>query len=169
MNYAEEQSIPGLLLLIDFEKAFDSLSWNYLFKTLDFLNFGDSFKRWVSVFYNDIKSSVITNGFLTDFFKVERGCRQGDPLSPYIFIICAEILTKRIQNNKNIKGISINGTEHILSQFADDTSIILDGSEQSLKSTLDELSLFANMSGLRVNFEKTHVIWIGSKNIVPWQ
>ena len=60
---------------------------------------------------------------------IQRGCRQGDPLSPYILILCAEILSIKIRNNKNIKGITINEDEYKLSQFADDTSLLLDGSE----------------------------------------
>ena len=163
MHYTEEKNIPALLLFIDFEKAFDSLSWRFMFETLDFFNFGESFKRWIALFYNGIQSSVLQNGFLSDFFDIGRGCRQGDPLSPYIFILCAEILTLKIKSNKKIKGISINGVMHVLSQFADDTSIILDGTPDSLTSTLDELSNFEKLSGLKVNFDKTHVIWIGKE------
>ena len=100
-------------------------------------------------------------GNLSDFFNISRGCRQGDSLSPYIFILCAEILAIRLRNNKNIKGINIGETEFKVSQFADDTSVFLDGSDNSLNETLNELSWYANISGLNVNFEKTQVIWIG--------
>ena len=92
-----------------------------------------------------------------------RGCRQGDSLSPYIFILCVEILAIRIRNNKKIKGININNTEFKLSQFADDTTVLLDGSSLSLNETLEELSFFASISGLNVNFDKTQVVWIGAK------
>ena len=67
----------------------------------------------------------------------------------------------RIRNNKNIKGINIKDTEFKISQFADDTSVFLDGSDISINETLTELSWFANISGLNVNFEKTQIIWIG--------
>ena len=59
-------------------------------------------------------------------------CRQGDPISVYIFILCAEILNIKLKNNKNIKGIHINSKEYIISQFADDTTLFLDGSDKSL-------------------------------------
>ena len=62
-----------------------------------------------------------------------RGCRQGDPISTYLFVICAEILAAKIRSNKNIKGIKINNTEIKLSQYADDTSAYLDGSQTSLE------------------------------------
>ena len=66
-----------------------------------------------------------------------------------------------IRNNKNINGIIINNKEHKLSQYADDTSFILDGSSKSLNSTLDVLFEYSKFSGLKVNFEKTHAVWIG--------
>ena len=92
-----------------------------------------------------------------------RGCRQGDSISTYLFVLCAEILAAKIRSNKNIKGIKINNTEIKLSQYADDTSAYLDGSQTSLEETLNELDIFANISGLKTNFDKTQVVWIGSK------
>ena len=59
MKFTEEQKIPGLIMLIDFEKAFDSLSWNFLHKCLKYLNFGESIRQWIKVFYKDISSAVI--------------------------------------------------------------------------------------------------------------
>ena len=68
-----------------------------------------------------------------------------------------------IRNNKDIKGIVIEGEEYKLSQYADDTSIISDGSPQSIDGILRELDFFADISGLKINFSKTNMIWIGSK------
>ena len=118
------------------EKAFDSISWKFIEKVLNFLNFGESIKKWLKVFYNDISASVVQCGYLSEFFIVQRGCRQGDPLSPYIFLLCAEILTRMFKSNKDIKGIKIADTEYTLSQFADDTTVMLDGSEKSLNESL---------------------------------
>lgn len=163
MNYTEEENIPGLLLIIDFEKAFDSISWRFIFQVLKYFNFSESIIRWISVFYENISSAVIQSGFLSDFFPVQRGCRQGDPLSPYIFILCAEVLSLMIKSNKDIKGININGMDYNLTQFADDTTIFLDGTEKSLQETMDTLSLFAHLSGLKINTSKTKAVWIGAK------
>ena len=169
MQYTEEQHIPGLLLLIDFEKAFDSLSWRFIDKVLDYFNFDPSIRKWVSTFYKNSCSAVTQCGFLSAFFMLGCGCRQGDPISTYLFVLCAEILAAKIRSNKNIKGIKINNTEIKLSQYADDTSAYLDGSQTSLEETLNELDIFANISGLKTNFDKTQVVWIGSKNIAHTQ
>ena len=121
MKFTDEKNIPGLLLLIDFEKAFYSLSWNFLHKALEHLNFGDSIRKWVKVCYKNISSAVSVSGHLSSFFNIERGCHQGDPLSPYLFVICAEFLATKIRKNKIIKGININNIEFKISQYADET------------------------------------------------
>lgn len=163
MHYVEENDIPGILLLVDFEKAFDTISWKFIDKALSFFNFGPSIKKWISVFQSNTLSAVIQAGCLSNFFKLERGCRQGDPISPYLFLICAEILSIKIKNNKNIKGIKINKTEYLISQYADDTVLILDGSENSLNEAIKELNMFYALSGLKINLSKTQATWIGSK------
>ena len=122
MNFTDETNIPGLLLIIDFEKAFDTISWTFIQRVLSFFDFGESIKHWVSLFYNDITSAIIQSGFLSEFFHMFRGCRQGDPLSPYVFLLCAEILSLMLKKNKDMKGIKIGETEYRLSQFADDTN-----------------------------------------------
>ena len=109
---------------------------------LKFFNFGESIQKWVKTFYNNIKSAVNQGGNLSEFFRIERGCRQGDPLSPYLFILCAEIMAIKIRENPKIKGIKVLHSEHEISQFADNTSVILDGSEESLNETLLELEWF---------------------------
>ena len=121
------------------------------------------------LFIKNSCSAVTQCGFLSAFFILGRGCRQGDPISTYLFVLCAEILAAKIRSNKNIKGIKINNTEIKLSQYADDTSAYLDGSQTSLEETLNELDIFANISGLKTNFDKTQVVWIGSKNIAHTQ
>ena len=63
----------------------------------------------------------------------------------YLFIICAEFLSTMIKNNKKIRGITVNDTEFKISQFADDTSVFLDGSDESLNNTLEELDKFAKI------------------------
>lgn len=93
-------------------------------------------------------------GLYQSFFHLQRGCRQGDPISPYIFILCVEVLGLMIRKNDNIRGIRINDSETKLSQYADDTQIFLDGSENPLRTTLTTVQKIYLMSGLQINVEK---------------
>ena len=117
----------------------------------------------VKTFQKNAVSCVSQAGILSNFFRLERGCRQGDPISPYIFLLCAEILAIKIKNNTNIKGIEINNNTYVISQYADDTVIILDGTENSLRALVKELEEFYTMSGLKINKSKTQLVWIGEK------
>ena len=132
----KQQNIPGLLLSIDFQQAFDSVSWKFISKTLDYFNFGPSIKKWIKLFQNGAESCILQNGFLSEFFYLQRGCRQGDPISPYLFILCAEVLSLMMRKEIAIKGIDRNDKTFLLSQYADDTQIFLNGSETSLLATL---------------------------------
>ena len=97
--------MSGLLLFVDFEKAFDSLEWDFLFKALKVFNFGPNFIRWISVLYSDVQSVVMNGGFLTNYFSISKGVRQGCPLIPYLFILAVEILALKIRQDANCRDI----------------------------------------------------------------
>ncbi len=162
LNYTENHQIPGMLLLIDFEKAFDTVSHSFILETLKAFNFGTDICRWFETLYKNASSSVIINGNISRPFQIQRSCRQGDPLAPYIFVLCAEILASMIREDTNIKGISINDMNFKITQYADDTTLILDGTEDSLKYAFETLHRFREMSGLKINIDKTVAVWIGS-------
>ena len=122
IQQTELQKIPGILLLLDFQKAFDTLEWPFIQNTLNLFNFGNGIKKWISTFYTNSESSVLNNGFCTNYFKLSRGVRQGCPLSPYLFILAADVLATKIRQDKTVRGITIFGTESKISQIADDTS-----------------------------------------------
>ena len=169
IDYVNKQNIPGMLLNCDFEKAFDSIDWGFMFKVLEAFGFGEGFIRWIRTFYNGIRSTVVVNGQTSPWFPIQRGCRQGDPISPYLFILCVEILAIMIRENKDIKGIIINGIEHKITQYADDTEFSLDGEKKSFESCIEVLDTFGNKSGLLLNPGKTSVIWLGSRKNSPVQ
>ena len=90
--------------------------------------------------------------------------RQRDPISAYLFILCAQTMFLLIANDNNLKGISVNSNKLKITQFADDAILILDGSKSTLLATLKVLELFSNISGLKVNMDKTKLVWIGKKH-----
>ena len=148
MNYTEKHNLPEMLVLIDFKKTFDSISWTFIYKTLKFFGFGKLFISLIKLFNTDIKATIIQCGFLSKCINIECGCHQGDLISPYLFIIAAQVLTILILNNQRIKGIFCSSTEIKLSQFADDTVLILDGTSQSLQAALNVLQVFGSLAGL---------------------
>ena len=166
MSYTENFNIPGMLVLIDFQKAFDSISWNFTYKTLSFLGFTENFLKWIILFNTEIKAMILQSGYLSDPIDIGRGCRQGDPISAYLFILAAQILTLLIKGNNDVKGILIDTLEFKISHFADDTTLILDGTIKSLEHALNILEVFGSISGLRVNTDKTQIVWIGKKSVV---
>ena len=111
IDYTNAEKIPGLLLFVDFEKAFDSIEWSFIEKTLKYYNFGTFLVTWVIVFYTDISRCVLNNGWSSEFFNLGRGVRQGCPLSPYLFILCAEILGNTVRKYNEVLGIKIFHTE----------------------------------------------------------
>ena len=161
MGYTKEKELSGILVAIDFEKAFDTLNINFLIRTLHKFNFGPSFIQWIRTLYKNISSWVVNNGFTKGPFTLSRGVRQGDPLSPYIFIIVSETLAIKIRNDDSIQGFSIAGETTELSLFADDMTCFLHNKE-SRTSLFTILESFGSCSGLRVNHDKTEIIVLSS-------
>ena len=154
MEYTKVHNIPGILISLDFKKAFDSLEWGNIMNTLDGFNFGTSIKRWFSTFYANIESAVLNNGFLTNWFKPSRGLRQGCPLFPFLFILSAELLTNKIRQDPKIEGIKFQENEIKLSQFADDTTLFCADLE-TVKEALKLVDEFGRLSGLTLNVKKS--------------
>ena len=73
-----KNKLQGLLMLVDFQKAFDSISWV-------FFNFGQDFKRWIDVLNKNVQASILQSGYLSEVCNIQRGCRQGNPIAPYLF------------------------------------------------------------------------------------
>jgi len=161
IEYSEENDVPGIILSVDYHKAFDELSWSFIEDVLVKYGFGNMLIRWVQLFYNNISAVVNVNGVFTDPFPIEKGVKQGDPASPYLFILCAEVLAEYIRKNQDITGIKIGSTEYKISMLADDTNIFLNFCNKSLDTVLLALDNFASLSGLNINYDKSSAYCIG--------
>lgn len=149
MQHLEQVDKDSMILLVDFEKAFDSVEWPYINKLLRSYNFGNDILNWFSTMYSEPESCVINNGHFSNFFRLERGCRQGDPLSPYIFILAIEPLAMALKNDNEIQGITMGDKVHKVGQYADDTFLMLKGDERSLRKSIDTFNNFLYLCGAK--------------------
>ena len=161
MHFCEQDSQNALLVSFDFEKAFDMVEWQALYKAMEAFNFGDRFIEMTKILFNKPLVCASNNGYWTEFFTPTRGCRQGCCFSPSGFNIIAEIIGSAIRQNPSIKGIKIGNTEVVSGQFADDLWTLLFPTANNLNEVLQELESFARYSGLRINSEKCAVLKIG--------
>ena len=125
IKYCDLNEIEAFLIQVDFEKAFDSIEWPFLFKCLESFNFGKNFCKWINFVYNDISSCVGNNGHYSNYFKLKRYIRQRCPISALLFLLVAAILAIKLQNEKNVMGIKIDENENKSSMMADDTTLIV--------------------------------------------
>ena len=117
--------------------------------------------KWIKTFYANPQSCVTNNGFATPFFPLERGVRQGCPLSGILFVIGVELLASAIRSDKSIKGLSLDSKEFKLSQYADDTTCLVEDTS-SASNLFEMLDLFRLCSGLELNRSKAEALWLGS-------
>ena len=168
IEHYERLQKTGLIFIADFEKAFDTVRHDFIYKALSFFNFGQSLINWIKIMNNNTSCKIINNGYLSQSIPLLRGVKQGCPLSPYLFIIAIEMLAIKIRTNTNIKGLEINGFEEKISMYADDSNFLLSPSESSLKALTDDLNEFSKVSGLRPNYDKCTVLKIGALKGTPF-
>ena len=151
VEYCEYYDFPGILLFLDFKKAFDCVDHQFLFHLLHKFNFKESFIGWIKVMYKNAVGSVVNNGWVSQKFEINQGIRQGCPLSALLFILVAEVMALKIKQNSYINGITVcsNKTDHQkefkISQLADDTVLFVN-SIKSANIALKEINNFAEPS-----------------------
>ena len=150
----------GYLVTIDIEKAFDSVNHVFLIAILEKFGFGKIFIEWIKILLKDQESCVINGGKTSQYFKLERGTRQGDPISAYLFIIVLEVIFLNITQNNYIKGIKIFEKEFLYTAYADDTTFFLQN-KNSVKILLETFHAFSLFSGLKPNKSKCEIAGIG--------
>jgi hypothetical protein len=162
-DFYNDNNLSGIIMFADFQKAFDSLEWDFLFKTLDRFNFGESFQRWIKVLYTNPSALIKNNGYFSDEFILSRGVRQGCPVSALLFILCMEVLAGHIRQNNNITGLYLddNRTKHLkIIQYADDATIFVMNAHE-LEKVIQSLDLFGKVAGTKLNLQKCEGLWLG--------
>ena len=156
----------GLLLFLDFEKAFDRVDHKFMIKTLDEMGFPVEFTNWVQLLYKEATSQVRINNANSSKFKLLSGVRQGCPLSPLLFACVVECMANLIRQDGKIKGIQTpmhseqNPRIIKISQYADDTVLILRDFD-SLFFCKNHIETFCKASGMSLNKDKTEGMWLG--------
>ena len=165
IDYVRAKNLSAAIVSLDQEKAFDRVNHGFLQQVLKRFNFGPDFRRWVVTIYNNISSQVLNNGWLSRSFPLERGVRQGCPLSPLLYCLVVETLGQAIRRDPTIEGIRIPGSlnkQSKVSQYADDTTLIL-ANEFSIVKAFEIINIFERGSGSKLNAKKTEGLWIGSQ------
>ena len=117
-------NLRGYIVTIDIEKVFDSLSHSFLLACLKKFGFGHDFIRSVKILLESQRSCIINAGTTTSYFNLEKGARQGDPVSAYLFILCLEVLLLLVKTSHKIRGVNIFQYTYLYTADADDTTFI---------------------------------------------
>ena len=155
--YCKKENIDLILLALDYTKAFDSVNFEFIHKTFELFNFGQNFRKWVKMIFTGGTSCITNNGHISEKFDILRSTRQGDPISPLVFILGLEILFICLRSDKNIKGFKIENSELKLTAYADDASYFV-RDKKSAEALLAKIGEFSKISGLEVNLTKSECL-----------
>ena len=167
-SYHKDSVTERCAVKIDISKAFDSVQWSFLLSVLEALNFPAKFILWIKKCIELASFSIQINGELAGYFNSRRGLRQGCALSPYLFVICMQVLTKLLDKAAVERRIGYHpycrdlNLTHIC--FADDVLVFSDGKKNSIEGILEVFQDFAKISGLNISLEKSTLFLAGVKS-----
>nr|GEV09503.1 putative RNA-directed DNA polymerase, eukaryota, reverse transcriptase zinc-binding domain protein [Tanacetum cinerariifolium] len=155
-----------MIFKVEFEMAYDSVNWNYLDYILQQCGFGQKWHGWVSECLKSARTSILINGSPTLEFSIKRGLRQGDPLSPFLFILIMEALHIAIKDaihSDLISRVDVGNPSMQISHFsyADDVVLVTEWNRVQMDNILRVLNVFFLESGLHININKSNVFGIG--------
>ncbi|KAL2231024.1 UNVERIFIED_CONTAM: Transposon TX1 uncharacterized protein [Sesamum indicum] len=163
MGYNQARLTPRCALKVDIRKAYDTVEWDFLVATLQLFGFPPTFTRWIEECISTTSFSVGLNGTPHGFFAGARGLRQGDPLSPFLFVLVMEVLhigyMQLIEQDMQFKyHWKCEPTRVFQLGFADDLLLFCRADLDSFRVLKVGLDRFAEWSGLRLNIQKSHII-----------
>ncbi|GKD33073.1 RNA-directed DNA polymerase, eukaryota [Tanacetum coccineum] len=165
LSWCKHKKVNATIFKVDFEKAFDSVRWDYLYDVLSAFGFGVKWRSWITGCLNSAMVSVLVNGCPTSEFHFHKGLKQGDPLSPFLFILVMEsfqLSFNRVMDAGLYRGISIKGSLTICHLFyADDAFFVGKWDISNIKTIVHVLKCFFMASGLKINLYKSKLMGVG--------
>ena len=164
-DYNKSSCLRSAMLKIDIRKAFDTVCWDFVIKVLEAQQFPPMFITWITECISSPRFSVAINGELAGFFKGKKGLRQGDSISPYLFIMLMEVLSRLLDRAESQGSYRLHPLcsspklTHLL--FADDLLVFSDGSQSSTEGIKAVMHQFKEWSGLDTNEAKTEIFYGG--------
>lgn len=160
-----KENKKGIVLKLDYEKAYDRVDLDFLIEILDSRGFCPTWISWIQKLSRGGSVGVTLNGEDSRFFTTGKGLRQGDPISPILFNLVGDVLTKMLEKaaEKNlIKGLLTDIRDKGITslQYADDTILFSDIEDSHLKNLKGTLAWFEHISGMRINFHKSRMKYI---------
>lgn len=150
-----DKDTQAAILSLDAQKAFDQIEWPYMLEALKQFGFGVNFMEWVKIIHSNPVSSNLTNTDKSQPFDLQRGVRQGDPLSPLLFDIALEPLALGIRGHPGIHGVKFGNVESLVNLYADDLLICLSDPVVSVSNLLNYIKSFSKLSGYTINWDKS--------------
>ncbi|GJS20249.1 RNA-directed DNA polymerase, eukaryota [Tanacetum coccineum] len=165
LHWCKRKNKKAMFFKVDFAKAYDSVRWDFLIDVLEAFGFGTTWCNWVRGTFCFAKGSILVNGSPSNEFQFHCGLKQGDPLSPYLFILVMESLhlsVCRAVNDRLFNGIRLHGSLSLSHLFyADDALFIGEWSDANLRGIIQILKCFHLASGLHINLNKSQLLGVG--------
>ena len=163
----------GVILKLDFEKAYDKVKWPFLQQVLRMKGFSTTWCAWINQVITKGSVAIKVNDDVVHYFQTRKGVRQGDPLSPILFNIVVDmlaILIERAKENQQFKGVVPHLIDDGLSilQYADDTILFMEHNLEQAKNLKLLLCAFEQLSGLKINFHKSKLFCFGEAQLSKW-
>ncbi len=160
IDYPHLYSDKSFILFLDFYKAFDTIEHHFIFSALKKFGFGNYFIKTIKTLYFNGNCSIKLRTGTSLRFNLNRGIRQGCPISPYLFLLCSQLLADSIKQS-TLRGITVADNIITISQLADDTTLFFKDAEEIPKA-INIISIFSKASGLHLNMNKCELLSLSS-------
>ncbi|GKA00653.1 RNA-directed DNA polymerase, eukaryota [Tanacetum coccineum] len=164
LQWCKSKKKQTMIFKIDFEKAYDSVRWDYLDDVLNKFGFGTKWRGWIQTCLSSSRGSILVNGSPTGEFQFQKGLKQGDPLSPFLLILVMESLHlsfQKVIDEGVFKGVSVSSSLQLSHLFyADDVIFMGQWSDSNITTIINVLNCFHKASGLRLNIHKSKIMGV---------